>query len=85
MSGKTFHCLSKVGEQGVIGGIFTGGVHLKLSALGGLCSLEVHLDVIIRSIRVGSCLFVIVTPQLSSRIQYSLCFLRKLQGSGWSE
>ena len=50
MSGKTFHCLSKVGEQGVIGGIFTGGVHLKLSALGGLCSLEVHLDVIVRSI-----------------------------------
>ena len=85
MSGKTFHCLSKVGEQGVIGGIFTGGVHLKLSALSGLCSLDVHLDVIVRSIRVGCCLFVIVTPQLSSRIQYSLCFLRKLQGSGWSE
>ena len=72
MSGKTFHCLSKVGEQGVIGGIFTGGVHLKLSALGGLCSLEVHLDVIVRTIRVGACLFVIVTPKIYFRTQYSV-------------
>ena len=85
MSGKTFHCLSKVSDQGVIGGIFTSGVHLNLSALCGLCTLKVHLDVIVRSIRVGSCLFVIVAPQLSSRIQYSVCFLRKLQGFGWSE